>query len=384
MSMPAAPNAHDWSSLRAQMPVTLRWAYFDHAAVAPLPRSTRDAVIQWAESTAADGDVPWRSWDQHVQQVRTLAARLLGAEEDEIALLRNTTEGVNLVAHAFPWQPGDNVVYPADDFPTNRLPWQMLAERGVEPRAVPVRDGRLTLDAVARCCDRRTRIVAVSWVHYATGWRNDLDALLELCRRHGALLFVDAIQALGVLPLDVRRTPIDFLAADGHKWLLGPEGAAVCYIRREHLQHLRPLGLGWHSVLRHADYAQTDFQLKPTAARYEGGTYPVPGFVGLRASLELLQRWPVEAIARRIDELIQQAAADLRELGAVIVSEQSPERRSGILAFDIPGHDPRQVKEHCLQRGVVLTARAGHVRISPHAYCNEDDLQRLVDALRAL
>lgn len=233
-----------WSVFRHQMPIVHRWAYFDHAAVSPLPEPARAALANWAEDASLRGDTSWPNWSDQTEEVRLLAAGLIGALPTEIALLHNTTEGINLVAEGFPWQPGDNVVTLADEFPSNQYAWMSLASRGVETRRVPTHGGTVDLGRLADACDRRTRVPAISWVSYSSGWRNDLDRLAELAHSRGALLLVDAIQALGVVPLDVRQTPVDFLAADGHKWLLGPEGAGVFFLRREHLDRLRPLGLG--------------------------------------------------------------------------------------------------------------------------------------------
>jgi selenocysteine lyase/cysteine desulfurase len=251
--MPEASN-DPWLELRRQMPCAEKWAYFDHAAVAPISAPARTALVAWANDLAENGCADWPRWAERLEDVRRRGAELISASTDEIALIRNTTEGVNLVAEGFPWQAGDNVVVPADEFPTNLYPWMNLAARGVEVRRVPVDQGRVDLDRLAAACDARTRIVAVSWVGYASGWRNDVDALVELAHGRGALLFLDAIQGLGVFPLDVRRTPVDFLAADGHKWLLGPEGAGLFYLRREHLDLLRPVGLGWNSVVQSYDF----------------------------------------------------------------------------------------------------------------------------------
>src|SRR5262245_23639131 len=209
------------------MPICDRFAYFDHAGVAPLPRPAAEAMAAWAEDAAASGNYNWRQWQRRLEEARALAARLVACSTEEIALVRNTTEGVTLVAEGFPWRQGDNVVLPECEFPSNRFAWQNLASRGVEARLVPCPDGRLDLDAMARACDGRTRLIAVSWVDYAAGWRNDPAALAQLAHDRGALLFLDAIQGLGVFPLDVRAAGVDFAAADGHKWLLGPEGAGV-------------------------------------------------------------------------------------------------------------------------------------------------------------
>lgn len=377
----AKPAQHDWPALRCEMPVVQRWAYLDHAAVSPLPAPAQRAIREWADEAATEGDTAWQRWTRRAEEVRGLFAALLHAAEEEIALVHNTTEGVTLVAEGFPWKPGDNVVVPADEFPSNQYPWLNLAGRGVEVRRVPLVEGRVELERVAEACDARTRILSVSWVSYWNGWRNDLDAWAELAHSRGALLFVDGIQALGVIPLDVRRTPIDFLAADGHKWLLGPEGAGVLYIRREHLDRLRPLGVGWNSVRHAHDYQRIALELKPDASRYEGGSRNLVGLVGLEASLRLLRRFGPEALFARIVELTEEACQRLQTLGARLRSERSPAHRSGIVLFEMPGQDPQALRCRCLEHGVVLSCRAGGLRISPHAYNDSSDLERLVQAL---
>ena len=363
------------------MPIAERWAYFDHAAVAPLPLASQRALETWARQAACDGDTCWPTWSRQVEHARTLAARLLGADTSEIALVHSTSEGIGLVAEGLPWRDGDNLVTPANEFPSNQYPWMNLASRGVETRRVTMDDGRIDLARLEAACDDRTRIISVSWVGYLSGWRTDLDALVELAARRRALLLVDAIQGLGVFPLDIRATPIDFLAADGHKWLLGPEGAGLFYLRREHLDLLRPVGVGWHSVEHASDYGRIELKYKPTAARYEGGTQNMAGFIGLAESLELLLEFGQPAIDRRVLEITDLACQRLRQAGAIVGSVREGEHRSGIVSFELPGRDALEVKRRCLAAGVVLSARSGKLRISPHAYVDETDIDRLIAAL---
>jgi cysteine desulfurase/selenocysteine lyase len=373
--------AAKWDDFRRQMPVAAKWAYFDHAAVAPLTEAARGAVAAWAAEAAAEGDTVWSRWSDRVTEVRHLAARLIGAAPEEIALVGNTTDGITRVAEGFLWQPGENVVTLDNEFPSNQYPWLNLASRGVETRRVQTREGRVDLARIAAACDARTRIVAVSWVGYASGWRCDLDALAEIAHHRGALLFIDAIQGLGVFPLDVSRTEIDFLAADGHKWLLGPEGAGLLYIRREHLDRLRPLGVGWHSVVHEKDYTHIELALKPSAERYEGGSANMPGLMGLGASLEILLGLGQDAIADRVLSVTDEACRRLTAIGARIASDRSGEHASGIVSFEMPGQDSQAVRKRCFAAGVALGCRAGRLRISPHAYNNDDDLDRLIAAL---
>lgn len=369
----------DWDRFREQMPIARRFAYFDHAAVSPLPIGTQTAITAWAAEAAEWGDVHWMDWARQVDALRTAAAQLIGATVDEVALVQNTTAGVSLVAEGFPWQPGDNVVTLTDEFPTNQYAWLHLASRGVEVRRLSTDEGRLDAAQLAAACDSHTRIVALSWVGYASGWRQDLDALADAVHRRGALLFVDAIQGLGVFPLDVRATPIDFLAADGHKWLLGPEGAGLFWIRREHLDRLRPLGVGWNSVVGAHDFHRIELRFKPTAERYEGGSANMVGLLGLAASLRLLMQFGPAALGARIIEYTQLACERLLQMGAVVHTRREPGHESGIVSFSLPGRDPLEQRRRWLDRGVVVSCRAGRLRISPHAYNNQEDLERLKD-----
>ena len=375
-------------ALRQHMPVVSRWAYFDHAAVAPLSGPARQALIEWSEQAVGDGNPVWSQWSRRIEQVRETAANMIGAVPDEIALVPNTTHGINLVANGFPWRRGDNVVTLANEFPSNLYPWMNLAERGVQTRRVPVEAAAVDLDRVANACDHRTRIVAVSWVGFATGWKVDVDQLAKMAHDHNALLMLDAIQGLGVFPLDVGRTPVDFLAADGHKWLLSPEGAGLFYMRREHLDLLQPLGVGWNSVVQQHDFTTIDLDLRPAAARYEGGSQNMAGFLALGASLDLLTRLgltpTVSPLADHVISIVASAANALDQIGARVISDREPENASGILAFQISDQDPRLVRRQCLEAGVALSCRGGCLRISPHAYANQEDLDRLISVLSNL
>ncbi len=381
---PTRTTSNPWEELRRAMPIVRRWAYFDHAAVAPLSAPARRAMAAWADDMTENGDTGWTDWSAQLQDVRRRGAALVGAEPAEVALVRNTTEGINFVAEGFPWRDGDNLVTLADEFPSNQYPWMNLASRGVECRRVETSAGRVDLSAIARACDARTRLIAVSWVNYAHGWRNDLNALAELAHQRNAYLFVDAIQALGVFPLDVRRTPVDFLAADGHKWMLGPEGAGLLFVRREHLDLLRPLGLGWNSVRQGNDYSRIELNVKDSAARYEGGSYNVAGFLGLGASLELLGRHATEEIASRILAVTDDACERLTRFGAKVFSHRDAGHSSGIVAFEIAERNSLALKKELLKHHIALGCRAGRLRISPHAYTNDEDLDRLMAGLAAV
>jgi len=372
----------DWTSLREQFPVTRRWAYCDHAAVAPLSGPAQRALVEWASDMADNGAVHDALWVRRVEAVRALAGRLLDADPLDIAFIKNTSEGIGLIAEGFPWTPGDNVVTAAEEYPANVYPWMNLAQRGVELRTVPSRGSRLALDDLRAAIDQRTRVVSLSWIEFSSGFRNDLDAIGALCRERGIFFFVDAIQGLGVLPLDVGRTPIDGLAADGHKWLLAPEGAGLFYLRREWVERLHAVGVGWNSVVGARDFSRIDFTLKPHAGRWESGTLNVGGIHALGASLEVLLGQGIDAVAARVQDLTSHLCQRSQSAGLEVFSSRDEGEWSGIVSLVPPqDSDPRALVRRCRDESIVINLRAGRLRISPHCYNNFEEIDRLVEAL---
>jgi selenocysteine lyase/cysteine desulfurase len=371
----------DWSSFRTHFPVTRRWAFLDHAAVCPIPDLAAEALIDYSQRLAENGIADIWHWVDRIAAVRRLAARLINApSEEDIAFVPNTTTGIGWIAEGFPWSPGDNVVLAAEEYPSNQYPWMNLHSRGVEVRTVPSRGNRVVIDDIRAAIDSHTRVLSVSVVQFGSGFRSDLVVLGELCRRHNLFFFVDAIQGLGVFPLDVQHLPVDALAADGHKWLLAPEGAGIAYIRREWVDRLHPIGVGAHSVQDPYEYSRIAFDLKPHAGRWEGGSLNVPGITALGASLELLLDTGLAAISQRVLELTDYLCDRAASAGLEVFSSRQPGEASGIVSLSVPGVDPKHVVKHCRSAGVIVNARAGRVRISPHAYNTEDELDRFVEA----
>jgi cysteine desulfurase/selenocysteine lyase len=373
-----------WDALRAtEFPVTSNWAYFDHAAVAPLPRRAGDALRAWTWEQEQNGVVNWPAWEAKLEALRDRLAGLIHAHRDEIAFVNSTTHGIGLVAEGFPWRDGDSVVIPAEEYPSNIYPWMNLADRGVSVRLVPGRDGRIWPEDLAQAMDGSTRVLAISYVEFASGFRNDLDRLGELCRQRGVALFVDAIQGLGPLRIDVQRTPIDFLAADGHKWLLGSEGAGLLYVRRDWIDRLRPLGVGWHSVVGSYNSPEIDFRLKPSAQRWEGGSFNMPGLQTLAASVSLLLELGPDAVSQRILDRAQAVRELAARAGWRVTGSKRPEDHSGIVALEhdeVPSHDAALALKHL---GIAVCARRGKLRVSPHVYNHDGDLERLREGLVA-
>jgi selenocysteine lyase/cysteine desulfurase len=373
----------NWHDFREHFPVTRRWAFLDHAAVAPIPDVAIAALEEYSRSLADNGVAAVRDWLGRIKQVRGLAARLINAADaDDVYFVPNTTHGIGVIAEGFPWQPGDNVVLPAEEYPSNQYPWMNLEDRGVEVRSVASRGSRVSVDDIRNAMDGRTRVLAVSAVEFASGYRTDLDVLGELCRDRGVFFFVDAIQALGVFPIDVQRTPIDALSADGHKWLLGPEGAGIGYIRRDWVERLHPIGVGANSVVHPYAYSTIDFTLKPHAGRWEGGAYNVPGITALGASLLLLLDAGIDNIESRVLKLTDDLCDRARAMGLEVFSSREPGEKSGIVSLVKPGESSDAVMKRCRAAGVIVNSRAGRIRVSPHAYNTAEEIDRFLEAAR--
>jgi selenocysteine lyase/cysteine desulfurase len=374
----------DWMALRNEFPVTRRWAYFDHAAVAPISAGAQRIMNEWAADVVDNGEINEPRWLHRVEEIRRLFGRLLNAEAFDIAFIKNTSEGIGFVAEGYPWRSGDNLITATEEYPSNIYPWMNLAPRGVEVRLVPSRGSRIAIDDIRDRMDGRTRLVSLSFVEFSSGFRNDLDAVGALCRERGVHFFVDAIQGLGVLPLDVRQTPVDFLAADGHKWLLGPQGAGVFYVRRELLDVLHPVEVGWNSVVDNHNFTRIDFRLKPHAGRWESGTLNIAGILGLGASLELLLEMGRPAATARLFEVTDHLCERAQSIGLEVFSSRMPTEKSGIVSLVVPGRDLQQVKRRCRDAGIIVNHRAGRLRVSPHCYNSHEEIDRLTELLRSV
>lgn len=361
--------------------------YLNHAAVAPWPARTGAAVAAFAQENVRAGAADYARWVAREHELRAQLAALINARSSaEIALAKNTSEALSFVANGLDWRPGDNVVSSDEEFPSNRIVWEALAERGVRLKQVRLlAEDRNPAAALAAACDARTRLVAVSSVQYASGTRVDVDALGRHCRARGILFCIDAIQSLGALSLDVQACAADFVVADGHKWMLGPEGVALFYVRAERLASLRPSEYGWHMTAAPNDYDARIWTPAPDARRFECGSSNMLGIHALSASLSLLLEVGLEEIERRVlarsGWLHERLGADAR---LEVLSPPESELRSGIVTFRAPGHDSAALAARLRERGVVCAARGGGVRFSPHFYTPPEKLERAVSILDEL
>lgn len=366
-----------WRHYRDQFPVTERLIYMNHAAVAPLPRTTAEAMQGLAQDALDFGSLHYDQWLDTYEKLRVAAATLIGADRGEIALVKNTSEGIATVAMGLNWHPGDRVVAFREEFPSNYYPWLRLEEHRASVDWLSVTD---PLEAIDRAC-QGAKLLAISFVQYLSGFRADINAIGEICRRHGCFFLVDAIQGLGAFPLNVQTAHIDALAADGHKWMLGPEGCGILYIRKSRQDSIFPMEFGWTNVAGYHDYSSRDLTLRPDAGRYECGTLNTIGCYGLRASIEFLLEVGIERIAPAVQALADQLSEGAVRKGYILLGDRTPDNGAGIVALHKPGLDSRQMVHDLKERGIIAAPRQGWVRFSPHFYISPDDIERVVEAL---
>lgn len=379
-----APSA---AELSAQFPSLEQGLYLNHAAIAPWPRCAAEAVQRFAEENLQQGAAAYPAWIRREHALRQALALLVGARSgDTIALLKNTTEGISTVAWGLEWRPGDNIVLPLGEFASNRLPWLAQAAKGVEIREVDIRSTRDAEAALIDAMDSRTRLLSVSAVHWCDGFRLDLGRLGDGCHRRNVLFFVDAIQQLGALPVDVESCRIDFLAADAHKWLLGPEGIAVFYSADEARSQLTLRQQGWHMFDDPWNFQRQDWTPSESARRFEAGSPNSAGQAALHASVGLLLDHGMDAVARRVLENSEFLIGRLGDMpGLRVVSRLEPERRSGIVSFCSDAMPAGEIHRRLRERGCTCAVRESSVRISPHFYQDpsvlDTFLEHLVDIL---
>lgn len=370
---------------RHEFPVAQRQAFLAHAGVCPLPRRVAEAVRAHAEACTAD-DQEEALAPGVVGQVRRLAAGLIGARHDEVSLVGPTSLALSQVAAGLQIRRGQNVLIYHDCYPSNVYPWMALADRGVEVRLINIRElGKVRVVDVQGQVDEDTRLVALASAHYLTGWRIHIEAIGRMLRSKGILFCLDAIQTLGAFPTPV--TNVDILAADAHKWLLGPCAAGILYVRQEVRPQIRPVVHGWHN-LQCPDYlTQDDLVFHEGPRRYEAGTHNFLGLHGLKAALELVQEVGVEAIAAELARKRLWLVPRLQAKGyTVLQGDAHADNAGGITSIHREGTDLKALHRKLREAGVTTSLRilpGGQpvLRLSPHFYNTDEELQRCLDLL---
>jgi cysteine desulfurase / selenocysteine lyase len=366
-------------------PTLDRECWLNHAAISPWPTVVIEAMQRFVADNASRGPAGYRQWLEIESELRDRLARLLGGVDPaSIALVENTSAGLNLVAAGLDWRPRDRVVIPAGEFPSNRLPWLALEPRGVELLEVvlPTADPEA---ALISALDRRTRLLSVSAVRYDTGLRLDLSRLADACRRNGTLLCVDAIQQVGALPLEAERLGIDFLACGAHKWLMCPEGIGFFWARGGAMDALDVIRHGWRMCPHPFNFDKRDWQPVSDARRFEIGTLNTAGQHALHAAVGLLLEIGMPAIGRALLERTDWLHRELSRLdGVEVATPSAASRRAGILSFRHRRHSATALHSELLGKDIHTAVRGPLLRLSPHFYTPQAMLEEVVAHIRAV
>lgn len=373
----------DIERIRDMFPVTKNYNFQNHGGVSPLCRPAAEAMQRYIDQGLHYAGVPSGFYRQ-AEQVRRLCAQLISATPDEIAFVKNTTEGLGWVAGGLSWNTGDNVVTTNVEFPANIYPWMGLRARGVQLKMVPEESGRVPVDRIADAIDGKTRVVTVSAVQFASGYRLDLAALGRICKEKGVLFCVDAIQALGAFPIDVRAMNIDFLATGSQKWLCGPEGVGFFYCSQSLIGHLKPMTAGWLGMKNALDFGNYRFEFVDTARKFDTGGYNLAGILAMGAAIEMWIELGIDKVGTRVLSLTDRLVDRLRAKGYRVVSSRRQHESSGIVAFISDVHDHAAIQQHLQnEHRVVIVVREGRLRSSPHVYNTPEEIDQLVDLLPA-
>lgn len=368
-----------------EFPILQHGLYANHAAISPWPRVASRAVAAFAAENSESGADNYRHWFLRETQLRKRLANLINAvSADDIALLKNTTDGICTVANGINWRKGDNLVLPADEFPSNRLPWLALHQYGVEVREVDIRATTEPEKALLEQVDSRTRLLAASAIQWTDGLRLKLETLGQYCQQNNILFFVDAIQQLGAMQLDVQACGIDFLAADGHKWLLAPEGIAVFFCREDKREQLQIHQQGWHMLDDPYQFNREHWQASKTAMRFEAGSPNTLGQVAMHASVGLLQKVGMPQVESLIAANSLALSTGLTDIAGVeLVRPYDPQRVSGIVSFRPADRKLVEVQQTLKKRKLSCTVRGEAIRLSPHFYQAGKPVLEMLDLIES-
>jgi selenocysteine lyase/cysteine desulfurase len=363
------------------MEIPDNWAFFNHAGVSPLPKRARDVMKEFLDDVCAHSMANRQKWHGGIRNARQFAADILHCSPKEIAFMKNTSEGVSMIANGLNLSSGDSVVATDIEYPANIYPWMRLSKNDVNLKLVANKNGRIPFEDLAAAVDKSTKVIAISSVEFSTGFRHDLKRIGEFCRERGIFFFVDGIQSVGALELDVKECRISALSAGSQKWLLGPEGSGILFVDESVLDRVEPTEVGASSVEKPEEYLDYRYVPKKNAAKFESGALNVVGILGMAASMEVLLEVGIPNVEEHILQLTDRLCKGLQKKGYEVYSSRKEGEKSGIVLFSSEEYSAEELHRRLLEKNIVTSVRYGHVRVSPHFHNTPDQIDRLLQTL---
>ena len=371
------------SNIQEQFPQDSSICYLNHAAVSPWPLCTQQAVTQFAQQNVHQGATDYLQWMKVELELRQRLAALIHIKEiTEIALAKSTSEALSIIAYGITWKAGDEIIISDQEFPSNRIIWESLADQGVKVIEVPIGE-KASIETFENAITPSTRLLSISSVQYASGQRIDLVKLGMLCRQNGVMYCVDAIQSLGTLPFDQNEIQADFIVGDGHKWMMAAEGLSLLYVKQKYINSLKLHQFGWHMVKDKGNYDEPSWEPATDATRFESGSPNMLGIHALHASLGLLLDYGISQVHQDLEARVAYLIEQLLTIpGVEILSPIEPELRAGIVTFR-PAHDDlKALYQSLMDNKVICAYRGGGIRFSPGFYTPYSQIDKAISRLK--
>jgi len=368
----------DVTVIRERIPALKKCIHLDCAAVSPFFAESLREMENFLENRGEKANFEYFEWINELEECRKTAAEFVNASPEEIAFMLNTSQGISTVAAMLEWKKGDNIVTSDLEFPSNSMPWYSLKKKGVEVKQVKAVNGEIRIDDIEKTMDENTRLVAVSYVQFGNGFRINLEEVSKLCKEYNAFLFSDAIQGLGAVTLDVKRCGLDFFSSASYKWLMGPLGVSIFYIKKEHLSEFDPPWVGWFSLKEHEDFNQpgiSEFELVNSARKFEAGGKSFALIKGLKKNLEIFSDIGVDAIERRVLDL----SSYVIENAEHVQTPYDEKKRAGIV--NVLHKDAEIITETLRKKKILVSARMGGIRVSTHFWNTKEDIDRFFEVI---
>lgn len=371
----------DLAEIRKHFPVTKNHIYFNHASISPMPIEVVEAIREFNEDIMHHGNMHERRWIRQVEKTREMYARLINAEPDEIAFIKSTSQAISIICRGMKFRKGEKILTADVEFPANIYPWMAMVPKGVEIKFVGAKDGRIDPEEIEKSIDAKTKIIALSLVEYGSGFRNYVEEIGEICKKKGIFFYLDGIQGVGAIPVDVKRFNVDFMSVAASKWLSGPQGVAILYVRKEIIGEIDYEEISWRSVIEEESRKNFKAERIGSARRFEGDNANFAGIIGLGAALRLRESIGNNNIYRLLEKNVDLIFEELKRRKYLIYGPVNRSERAGIISVLHPDYSCEDLLRRLLAENIIVSIRNHHLRISPHFYQTEDEIEFLFEVL---